>query len=84
MDDAAIVGRGETAGDLARVFGGLAGRQRPAGHPVVEGFSVEELGDDVRGAALDADVVDREDVRMIESAGGSRFLLESAATIRIV
>ena len=84
MDHAAIVGGRETAGDLPRVVGGFAGRQRPAGHPLVERFSIEDLGDDVRGAGLDADVVDREYVRMIQPAGSSRFLLESAPAIRIV
>jgi hypothetical protein len=84
MNDAAIVRRSQTAGDLTRVIGRLAGRQRTAGHPVVQGVAIEHLGDQVRGAALDADVVDRQDVRVIESAGGSRFLLESAPTIRII
>ena len=84
MDDPAIVRRGQTARDLTRVVGRLAGRQRTAGHPVAQRFTVEKLSDEVRGAALDADVVDRQDVRMVESAGGSRFLLESAPTIRII
>ena len=34
-------------------------------------------------AALDADVVHRKDVRMVQPAGRSRFLLEPAATIRV-
>jgi hypothetical protein len=49
----------------------------------VQRLSIEDLGDDVRGSALDADVVHREYVRMIQPTRSSRFLLESAPPIRI-
>ena len=47
-------------------------------------FSINELGgDEVKGIRL-ADLVDRDDVRMIERRGRSRLPLESTQLIRIV
>ena len=54
---------------LARVVDGFARRQRAASQSAAERFAFEELGDDVGRAGMDADVVDRQDVRMIELAG---------------
>jgi hypothetical protein len=42
----------------------------------VQRRSVEQLGDDERSVLVRPDVVKRDDVRMIELAGGARFLLE--------
>ncbi len=36
------------------------------------------------GSPLDADVVHRNDVRMVQPAGRSRFLFEPATTVRVV
>ena len=83
MHDAVFVAGRETTGDLDGIVSGLAGRQRPPAHPFPERLAFEEFGDDVRPRALDADVMHGQDVRMIQAAGGSRFLLEPAAPIRI-
>ena len=84
MDDAAFVARRETAGDLRGIVRGFSGRQRPAAHPFAQRLSFEQFGDDIGRRAVDADVVDRQNVRMVQAAGRSRFLLEAAAPIRIV
>ena len=84
MDDAAIVGGGETAWRSA------ARSRRPcgpaSGRPAMRSRSVSPSRSSVtmyEDPLLDADVVHREDVRMIQPAGSPRFLLESAPTIRI-
>ena len=84
MDDALVVRRGEAARDLGRVVDRLARRQRRAVDPRAERLAFEQLGDDVGSAVVAADVVDREDVRMIEHPGRARFLLEASKPIGIV
>ena len=49
MDNAAIVRGGECPRDLDAVFNRLADWQRPARDQVGERFTVDELGDRVRG-----------------------------------
>ena len=44
-------------------------------------FSLEQFRDDVGDAALHTDVVDREDVRMIERADGTRLAVEAPELI---
>ena len=77
MDDALVVRRGEPFGDLARVVDRFARRQRAALQTAAERFPFEQFRDDVGRAGVDADVVDRQDVRVIELTGRARFLLEA-------
>jgi hypothetical protein len=44
---------------------------------------IDPLGDDIRLALVDADVVHGEDVRMIQRSSRTRFLLEAPKAIRI-
>ena len=77
VDDALVVRGGEPFGGLARVVDGFARRQRAALQPAAERFPLEQFGDDVGRAGVDADVVDGQDVRVIELPGGARLLLEA-------
>ena len=68
MDDALVVRGGEPLRSLARVVDGFARRQRASLQPAAERFALEQFGDDVGRAGVDADIVDGQDVRVIESA----------------
>ena len=83
VDDAAAVRRGQAAGDLLRVRQGLAQRQRAAAERAAQRLAVEQLGDDVGPPVGGADVVDRDDVRVVERGGGARFQLEAVEALRI-
>ncbi|HEU0031205.1 MAG TPA: hypothetical protein VFQ53_11270 [Kofleriaceae bacterium] len=78
MDDVGFVRRREPARDLGRDLQGLADRQRSVEQPVAQRLAAQQLGDEVRRAVVPTDVVQRQQVRMIERAGGPRFLLEPA------
>ena len=84
MDDALVVRGCKPACDLGRVVDRLARRQRRPVDPPAERLPFEQLGDDVGSAGVAADVVDREDVRMIEHPRRASFLLESSESIGIV
>ena len=76
MDDAAIVRGGKGPGDLHAVLERLADRHRTARDDRRERLAVEQLGDGVRGRAVLADVVDRDDVRVGERGEGFHLALE--------
>ncbi len=84
MDDPLLVGRGEALGDLHRVVDRLADRDRARAEAAPERLALEQLRDDVRRAFVAADVVDRGDVRMVETARGRGLLLEAVETIRVL
>ena len=83
MRDAAVVGRGQTAGYLDRIVDRCARGQRSPVHPLAKRFAYEKLGDDPRGAVVDADVMDRDDIRVIQAARRPGFLFEPALAIGI-
>ena len=83
VHDAAFVRRRERAGDLDGIVDHQARRQRPPVHPLPQRLADEQLGDDPGEVALHADVVDREDVRVVQAARGARFLFEPALAIGI-
>ena len=88
MDDALLVRGGEAVRDLHRVSFDEAlrtRRSRPAvaAQPLAQRLALEQLRDDVRRAVVRADVVDREDVRMIQRRGRARLLLEARQTLGI-
>src|SRR6185503_12816209 len=77
MDDASLVGGGQTAGDLLRVIEAAAYRERAIIQLRAQFTAYEELRDDVRRAFVMTDVVDRQNVRMIQGGSCARFLLEA-------
>ena len=54
----------------------LAGRDRAAREPVGQRFAVNQIHREIMLAGLHAEIVNRDDVRMLESRGGLRFLHE--------
>ncbi len=84
VDDALLVGRGEPGGDLRGVFHGSPRREGSARELGAQRLAFEQLLDDVGRAFVLTDVVDRRDVRVVENAGGFRFLLEAAKAIRVL
>ena len=70
-------------GDLPRVIERLSRSDSALLYQLAQLFAFEQLGDDVRRAFMVADVVNRQDVRVVQRRGGERFLLEAAQTIRI-
>ena len=78
VNDPLLVRRRQPAGDLDRVVGGLAHRQRAAREPRAQRLAFEELRDDVRRTFERTELVDRRDVGVVEPAGGLGFLLEPA------
>ena len=83
VDDALGVRGGEPPRDLDRVVERLAQRQRAARHALAQRLAFEQLGDHVRRAVVRADVVDGEDVRVVERAGGARLLLEAPQAVGV-
>ena len=70
-------------GDLRADLDRLAHRDRAAVEPLAQGLAFQQLHDEVGGAVLRADVVDGDDVGMIESGDGARFLLEAAQAVAV-
>ena len=83
VDDALVVRGGEPLRDLARVVDRFARRQRAAHAAAAKRLALEQLRDDVGRAGVGADVVDGQDVRVVELAGGARLLLEAMQRGRI-
>jgi hypothetical protein len=81
VDDAVLVGGGETSGDLLRVLDGLARGQRPRGEDVAQRAALEDLRDEVGRAFVRADVEEREDVGVVERAGEAGLLLEAVQPV---
>ena len=70
----------EAFGDLRNQLGHLVEGQALAGfHHLLQRASLEELHRDVGDAVLLADVVDRDDVRMVQPAGGFRLAQKTFA-----
>ena len=62
--------------DLSAVAQGLRERQRPTRQARRERFTFQQLHDQVLGALVRADVIDRADVRMRKLRDGLRLPLE--------
>ena len=69
--------------DLQRDVDGLPRRNRSAVDARAQRFTFQELADQERSAVGVADVVDRQQVRMIEHPGCARFLLEALHPLAI-
>ena len=61
----------------------LRARQRASLQTAAERLALEQFRDDVRRARVGADIVDRQDVRVIELPGGARLLLEAMQPARV-
>ena len=83
MDDSLVVSSGKAAGDFQCVVEGLADGKRSALEARPQGVAFEQLRDDVGCAVVRADIVDGEDVRVVQGAGGARLLLEAAELLAI-
>ena len=79
MPDTAPVRRVERLGDLHPVLDGLPVGQRAAVEPRAQRLAIEHLGDEIRDAVRRTDVEHRNDVGMIQAAGGARFAAEPRA-----
>ena len=84
MDDPFLVGGREAVRDLDRPVDRLAGRHPRPRDRLAEGLALEQLGDDVRGAVVLPDVVDRRDVRVVEEPRRERLLLETSHPLGIL
>ena len=71
VHDAGAVRHVERRRDLSRDVDGVDDRERPAAKTLSQRLALDQLRDDERPAIVRADVVDRDDVRMIESRGGA-------------
>jgi hypothetical protein len=83
VDDALLVGGGEAGRDLDGVVHGLAHGQRGVSEQLPERLSFQELEHDVGAAVVAARVEDRDQVRVVEGARGSGFLLEAADAVGV-
>src|SRR5262249_49408965 len=84
MDDAFGMSGGQSLGDLPRVINGLSRSDWSLLYRRAQLFAFEQLGDEIGRAFILADVVNREDVRVIERRGCKRLLLEAAQAIRVL
>ena len=82
MHDALGVRGGEPARELGGHFEGLSHGQRAPLEPLAQRLSVEQLGHEVLDTVVPPHVMDHEHVRVVEGAGGPRFLLEAVETLR--
>ena len=83
MDNPLAVCRGQPASDLLAVLHGLAYGDTPVCQARPQRFPLEQLRDDERHTLVAPDVVDRQYVRMVEGAGGLRFLPKAPQPLRI-
>ena len=77
VHDAGGVRGRETLGHLRGDLNHSARRQGPLGNGVAQRFSIHQLGHDISGVPFAPHIVNRNDVGMIQRAGGARFPLES-------
>jgi hypothetical protein len=83
VDNPLLVGRCEAVRNLHRIVDRLALRESAVRKPQAQRLTLEQLGNDVGRAFEGADVVDRQDVRVVERPGRLRLLLEAAQPLRI-
>ena len=83
MNDAALVAGGKAACDLHRKVDGLPHRQWFAVQPLTKGLPVEQLGDDERGALVQTEIVDCDDVRVAQAGGRASLPFEPTLLVRI-
>jgi hypothetical protein len=77
------MGRGQPLAHLLRVVERGSHGERSALEPRRERFPLQQLEDDIGLAALDSDVEDREDVRVVERARGPGLVFEAAPPVGV-
>ncbi len=83
VHDALAVRRGERSADLRTHLRDLARRQRTAGEAIGQRLAVEQLRHRIGDAAVAAEIVQREDVRMGEPRDRARLALEPRQRRRV-
>ena len=83
VHDAAGVSGGEPSGNLERDLQGGRERQRAGAEPRPQRFALEAFGDEVRGAAVVAHVIHRDDIGVIEGAGGPGFVVQRREALAV-
>jgi len=83
MNDALVVGRRQSMSDLDSVVDRFANRQRAALQYLTERFANEQLGYQIRCVLEDAELVDGENVGMVQSRCGLRFLLKAMQPVGV-
>src|SRR5262249_21656002 len=81
MHDASLMRRRQTLRDLLRVFDCFLRSDVTCVKMMPQFLHFEQFSHDIRSSVVSSDVINRENVWMIESAGGLGFLLEAAQTI---
>ena len=82
MHDAGLVRARERVGHLAGLGEQATKRSRAFRELIAQRPPVDELHRDVRRVVGAADLVDRDDARMVERRGRSRLLLEAGQSFR--
>src|SRR5688572_10772379 len=77
MDDAALMCRGKSADDLLCVIDRLAQRYRTFVQTIAKLLPDQQLRNNEVGSVLRVDIIDPENVRMAQAAGGLSLTLES-------
>ena len=77
MDDQGSVRRRQTLCGLQRVVAGFAGGNGAFVQPLAECLALQQFRNDVGALALEANVENSQNIRVIERGGGASFLLES-------
>jgi hypothetical protein len=83
MNDALVMRGGKAVGHLARVLECFAHRQGTSCETTPERFALEQFGHDVRSTAVRADVMNRENVRVVEASDRACLLLEPRQAIGV-
>ena len=83
MHDAGVVRCGQALSDLVGDLDHALERHPAAVHLRAQRAPFDELRHEIRGVAFDADVVHRQDVRMVQGAGRDGFLSEAALPIGV-
>ena len=83
MNDAFLVGGGQSMRDLQGVIQSLAQRDGPAAQALTQCLSLKQFGNYVRRAVARANVEYRQNVGMVQGSGGESLLLETAHSVRI-
>src|SRR5262249_28552081 len=84
VDDAFGVSGGQSLGDLPRVINRLSRSDRALLYQFAQLFAFDQLRHNEWRVLVVADVVHRQNVRVIERRGSERLLLEAEQAIRIL
>ena len=77
VNDSFLMRRRQAMRDLQRVVNRFPLRQGDPAHALAKSFTFQQFRDDVRRIVVRIDVINNEDIRMIQRAGGLSFLLKS-------